>query len=114
MIHTLLVRIKGVKVNLHLEELSVKFYLSIKTISIFVTVNYEGVMCYNTGSPLPKPRPFSPSPWASDGEEPTPHSSIRSDVSFITEIEMHTFAQFTSSFFLIAAPNIPDIRLTQV
>jgi len=46
------------------------------SISISVTVNYEGVS--------------HPPQWASDGEKLSPHFSIRSDVSLITEIEMLT------------------------
>jgi len=59
-----------------------------ENISISVTVNDEGVICHSTGSPPSLPRPSHPPQWASDGEEPPPHSSISSDVSLITEIEM--------------------------
>jgi hypothetical protein len=37
---------------------------------------------------LSLPRPSHPPQWASDGEEPSPIFSIRSDVSLITEKEM--------------------------
>jgi len=58
------------------------------SISISVTVNYEGVICHSAGSPPFLPRPSHPPPWTTDGEEPPPYTSIRSDVSLITEIEM--------------------------
>jgi len=64
---------------------------SLGSISISVTVNYEGVICHSAGSPPSLPRPSHPPQWASDGEEPSPHFSIRSDVSPITEIEMLAF-----------------------
>jgi len=41
-----------------------------------------------SGSPPSLPRPSHPPQWALDGEEPSPHFSIRSDVSLITEIEI--------------------------
>ncbi len=53
-----------------------------------MTVNYEGVLCHSVGSPPSLPRPSHPPQWASDGEEPSPHFSMRSDVSLITEKEM--------------------------
>jgi len=65
------------------EERKQWFYGSI---SISVTVNYEGVICHSAGSIPSLPRPSHPPQWASDGEEPWPHFSIRADVSLITEI----------------------------
>jgi len=56
--------------------------------SIFVTVNYEGVICPSAGSPPSLPRPSHHPPWASDGEEPALHFSIRLDVSLIMETEI--------------------------
>jgi hypothetical protein len=50
--------------------------------------HYEGVLCHSAGSPPSLLRPSHAPQWASYGEEPSPHSSIRSDVSHITEIEM--------------------------
>jgi len=58
------------------------------SISISVTINYKGVICHSVGSPPSLPRPSHPPQWASDGEEPSSHSSMRSDVFLITEIEM--------------------------
>ncbi len=58
------------------------------SISISVTVHYEGVICYSDGSPPSLPRPSHPPQWASDGGKPSPHLSMRADVSLITEKEM--------------------------
>jgi len=57
-------------------------------IYIFVTVNNESIILHSAGSPPSKPRPSHPPPWASDGEEPSLHFSIKSDGSLITEIEV--------------------------
>jgi len=48
----------------------------------------EGIIFYNGCSPPSLPRPSRPSPWASNGKEPSSHFPIRSDVSIITDIEM--------------------------
>ncbi len=51
-------------------------------------VNYEGIICHSDGSPPSLPRPSHPPQWPSDGEEPSLRSSIRSDISLITEMEI--------------------------
>jgi len=61
-----------------------------KSISVPMRVNYERVICHSAGSPPSLPRPSHPPQWASDGEEPSPYFSIRSDVSLISEKEMLT------------------------
>jgi len=47
------------------------------------------------------PGPSHPPQWASDGEEPAPHFSIRSDVSLITEIEILNVFENRLNFFAI-------------
>jgi len=65
-----------------------RFFAIVASISISVTVNYEGMICYSAGSLPSLPRPSHPPPWASDGEEPSPHFPIRSDLSLTPEIEI--------------------------
>jgi len=72
-----------------MQTLELKMH-TVGSISISVTVNYERIICHSAGSPPSLPRPSHPPQWASDGEEPSPHFSIRSDVSLITEIEKLT------------------------
>ncbi len=49
---------------------------------------------HSVGSHPSLPGPSHPPQWASDGEEPPPHSTIRSDVSLIKEIEITNVIYF--------------------
>jgi hypothetical protein len=48
----------------------------------------EGIIFYNGCSPPSLQKPSRPSPWASNGKEPSSHFPIRPDVSIITDIEI--------------------------
>jgi hypothetical protein len=67
-------------------------------ISISVTVDYEGIICQSASSPSSLPGPSHPPQWASDEGEPSPHTSIMSDVSLITEEKMLTLCLFLLIF----------------
>ena len=60
--------------------------------SIFnsMMANDEGAIFNSTGSHPSSPRPCRPPQWASDGQEPSPHHSMRLNCSLITEREMLT------------------------